>query len=52
MIFGYIFKNCTQPFEAANISPDFILCRPWIKHNRCPKFLDDISCALAMYSYM
>ena len=27
MIFGYIFSNRIQPFEAANISAAFFLCR-------------------------
>ena len=56
MIFGYIFINGIQPFEAANISAAFFLCRPITKHYRCHKclnkFQDDISCALAMYSYI
>ena len=34
MIFGYILINRIQPFEAANISAAFILCRPKRKHNR------------------
>ena len=56
MLFGYIFINRIQPFEAANISAAFFLCRPMRKHNRCHtfqnKFQDDISCTLAMYSYI
>ena len=56
MIFGYIFINRIQPFEAANILAAFFLCRPMRKHNRCHKcqnkFQDDISCTLAMYSYI
>ena len=44
MIFGYIFSNRIQPFEAANISAAFFLC---MKHYSCHKFLnkfqDDIS---------
>ena len=56
MIFGYIFINRIQPFEAVNISAAFFLCRPMRKHNHCHtfqnKFQDDISCALAMYSYI
>ena len=56
MLFGYIFINRIQPFEAANISAAFFLCRPLRKHNRCHtfknKFQDDISCTLAMYSYI
>ena len=51
-----IFINRIQPFEAANISAAFFLCRPMRKHNRCHKFQnkfqDDISCTLAMYSYI
>ena len=35
MIFGYIFINRIQPFEAANIYAAFFLCRPMKKHNRC-----------------
>ena len=54
MIFGYIFRNRIQPFEAANISAVFFLCRPIRKNNGCHtfwnKFQDDISCAFAMYS--
>ena len=56
MLFGYIFINRIQPFEAANISAAFFLCRPMRKHNRCHTFQnkiqDDISCTLAMYSYI
>ena len=56
MLFGYIFINRIQPFEAVNISAAFFLCRPKRKHNRCHtfqnKFQDDISCTLAMYSYI
>ena len=56
MLFGYIFIIRIQPFEAANISAAFFLCRPMIKHNRCHtfqnKFQDDISCNLAMFSYI
>ena len=56
MLFVYIFINCIQPFEAANISAAFFLCRPMRKHNRCHtfknKFQDDITCTLAMYSYI
>ena len=56
MLFGYIFINRIQPFEAANISAAFFLCRPVRKHNCCHtfqnKFQDDISCTLAMYSYI
>ena len=56
-IFGYIFTNRIQTFKAANyISAAFFLCRPMMKHYNCHTFLnkfqDDISCALAMYSYM
>ena len=35
---GYIFINRIQPFEAANISAAFFLCRPMRKHNRCHTF--------------
>ena len=56
MIFGYIFINRIQPFEAAKISAAFFLCRPMRKHNRCHtfqnKFQDDIWCTLVMYSYI
>ena len=52
----HIFINRIQPFEAANISAAFFLCRPMRKHNLCHtfqnKFQDDISCTLAMYSYI
>ena len=51
MIFGYIFSNRIQPFEAANISAAFFLC---MKHYSCHKFLnkfqDDISFHF-IYSY-
>ena len=47
----HIFINRIQPFEAANISAAFFLCRPMRKNNRCHTF-HDISCALAMYSYI
>ena len=51
-----VFLNRIQPFEAANISAAFFLCRPMIKNISCHKLLnrfqDDISCALAMYSYV
>ena len=56
MLLGYIFINRIQPFQAANISAAFFLCRPMRKHNRCHtfqnKFQDDISCTLAMYSFI
>ena len=56
MLFKYIFINRIQPFEAANISAAFFLCRPMRMHNCCHtfqnKFQDDISCTLAMYSYI
>ena len=56
MIFWYIFINRIQPFEAANISAAFFLCRPMRKNNRCHtfqnKFQDDFSCSLDMYSYI
>ena len=56
MIFEYIFINRIQPFEAANISAVFFLCRPMRMHNCCytfqNKFQDDISCTRAMYSYI
>ena len=52
MLFGYIFINHIQPFEAANISAAFFLCRPMRKHNHCHtfqnKFQDDISCTLVV----
>ena len=38
MLFGYIFINRIQPFEAANISAAFFLCRPMRKHNLCHTF--------------
>ena len=56
MLFGYIFINRIQPFEAANISAAFFLCRPLMNHNSCHRFLNkfqnEISCAPAMYSDM
>ena len=56
MLFGYIFINHIQPFEAANISAAFFLCRPMRKQNRCHTFKiifeDDILCALAIYSFI
>ena len=56
MISLYIFINRIQPFEAAKISAAFFLCRPMRKNNRCHTFKnkiqDDISCALAMYSFI
>ena len=55
MIFGYIFINRIQPFEAANTLKAF-LCRPNIqhysRHEFLNKFQDDILCALAIYLYM
>ena len=38
MLYGYIFINRIQPFEAANIQAAFFLCRPMRKHNRCQTF--------------
>ena len=56
MLFGYIFTNRIQPFEVVNTSAAFSLSRPMMKNYNCYEFLnkfqDDISCALAMYSYM
>ena len=52
MLFGYIFINRIQPFEAANISAAFFFCRPMRKHTFQNKFQDDISCTIAMYSYI
>ena len=56
MISLYIFINRIQPFEAAKISAAFFLCRLMRKNNRCHTFKnktqDDISFALAMYSYI
>ena len=52
MIFKYIFIDRIQPYEAANILAAFFLYRPMMKHKFLNKFQDDISCALAMYSYM
>ena len=55
IIFGYIFTNPIQPYQAANISEAFFLCRPMMKHYSCHKFLnkfqDDILSAFAINSY-
>jgi len=55
-IIGYIFISRNQPFKAENISAAFFICRQMMKHNSCHKFSnkfqDDISYALAIYSYM
>ena len=51
MIFGYIFTNRIQPFEAPTISAAF-----FFSFYSCHTFLNtfqvDISCALAKYSYI
>ena len=56
MIFGYNVIHHIEPFEVGNILAAFFLCRPRKKQYSCHKFLntfqDDISCALAMYTYI
>ena len=41
MIFGNIFIKHVQPFEAANNSAAFFLCRPMMKHT-CHTFFNKL----------